>query len=159
MVDCLLKLKNSRYPLLRVVIGSLFVVSGFEKLIGPYQNFVYVIQNYSFLPLALAEMVARLLPWAEFFLGIFLVLGLWTKWTLRALMALLLMFMGVVIQALIRQLPITECGCFGGLISFPLPVILAFDTTALVFAWFLSFRMPEAKRCSMDRYFSKNENA
>ena len=141
------------------MIGSFFVVSGFEKLIGPYQNFLYVIQNYSFLPLFLAEIVARLLPWFEFFPGIFLVLGLWTKWTLRAVMALLLMFMGVVIQALIRQLPITECGCFGGLISFPLPVILAFDTTVFVFAWFLSFRMPEAQCCSMDRYFAKNENA
>ena len=100
------------------MIGGLFVVSGFEKLIGPYQNFFYVIQNYSFLPLFLTEIAARLLPWFEFFLGIFLVLGLWTKWTLRAVMALLLMFMGVVIQALIRQLPITECGCFGGLILF-----------------------------------------
>jgi len=142
-----------------MTIGGIFVVSGFEKFIGPYQNFLYVIQNYSFLPFFLGEIAARLLPWSEFFLGIFLVLGLWTKWTLRAVMALLLMFMGVVIQALIRQLPITECGCFGGLISFPLPVILALDTTVFVFAWFLSFRMEEAERCSLDRYLARNESA
>ena len=142
-----------------MVIGSIFVVSGFEKLIGPYQNFLYVIQNYFFLPLSLAETVARLLPWVEFFLGIFLVLGLWLKWTLRAVMALLLMFMIVVLQALIRNLPIDECGCFGALISFPLPVVLAFDTTVFVLVWFLSFRMEEAEHCSLDRYLAKNENA
>lgn len=142
-----------------MVIGSIFVVSGFEKLIGPYQNFLYVILNYSFLPLSLAEIVARLLPWVEFFLGIFLVLGLWLKWTLRAVMALLLMFMVVVIQALIRHLPIDECGCFGALISFPLPAVMAFDTTILVLTWFLSFRRKEAERCSLDRYLAQNENA
>ncbi len=137
-----------------MVIGSVFVISGFEKLIGPYQNFLYVIQNYSFLPLSLAEIVARLMPWVEFFLGIFLVLGLWLKWTLRAVMALLLMFMVVVIQALIRNLPIDECGCFGALIAFPLPVVLAFDAAVFVLTWFLSFRMEEAERCSLDRYLA-----
>lgn len=142
-----------------MVIGSIFVISGFEKLIGPYQNFLYVIQNYSFLPLSLAEIVARFSPWVELLLGTFLVLGLWLKWTLRAVMALLLMFMVVVIQALIRNLPIDECGCFGALISFPLPVVLAFDTTVFVLAWFLSFRRKEAERCSLDRYLAQNENA
>ena len=137
-----------------MVIGGIFVVSGFEKLIGPYQNFLYVIQNYSFLPLFPAEFVARVFPWIEFCLGIFLVLGLWLKWTLRAVMVLLLMFMVVVIQALIRNLPIDECGCFGALISFPLPVILAFDAAVFVLTWFLSFRMEEAERCSLDRYLA-----
>ena len=145
--------------MLRIGIGSLFVVSGFEKLIGPYQNFLYVIESYSFLPFPLAEIVARLLPWVEFLLGIFLVLGLWLKGALRAMMALLLMFMAVVIQALIRNLPIDECGCFGGLISVPLPVVLTFDTTIFVLTWFLSFRMEEAQRCSLDRYLAQNENA
>ena len=142
-----------------MVIGSIFVISGFEKLIGPYQNFLYVILNYSFLPLSLAEISARLLPWVEFFLGIFLVVGLWLKWTLRAVMALLLMFMVVVIAALIRHLPIDECGCFGALIAFSLPVVLAFDTTVFVLVWFLSFRRKEAERCSLDRYLAQNENA
>ncbi len=142
-----------------MVIGGIFVVSGFEKLIGPYQNFLYVIQNYSFLPLSLAEIVARLFPWVEFFLGVFLVSGLWLKWTLRAVMALLLMFMVVVIQALIRNLPIDECGCFGALISFPLPAVLAFDTKVFVLTLFLSFRREEAERCSLDRYLAQNENA
>jgi len=122
-----------------MTIGGIFVVSGFEKFIGPYQNFLYVIQNYSFLPLPLAEIVARLLPLAEFLLGIFLVLGLWSKWALRAVATLLLIFMAVVIQALVRNLPIDECGCFGGLISVPLPVVLTFDATVFVLAWFLSF--------------------
>ncbi len=142
-----------------MAIGIFFIVSGFEKLVDPYQNFLYIIQNYSFLPLFFADSVARFLPWLEFLLGIFLILGLWLKWALRTLMILLLMFVAVVIQALIRRLPITECGCFGGLVSFPLPVTLAFDITIFVCAWLLSFRIQEAQRWSLDRYFAKNENA
>ncbi len=139
--------------------GILFVVSGFEKLIGPYQNFLLVIQNYSLLPPLLEEIVARLFPWIEFFLGIFLVLGIWLKWALRGMMALLATFMIVVTQALIRHLPIDECGCFGELVSFPLPVILAFDTTLFFMMWFFSFRMSQVKYCSLDGYFAQNENA
>lgn len=141
-----------------MAIGGIFIVSGFEKLIGPYQNFLYVIQGYSFLPLPLAEIAARFLPWVEFLLGVLLFLGLWLKWTFRGVRTLLLMFIAVVAQALIRHLPVDECGCFGGLVSLPLPVVLIFDTTVFIVLWFLSLRMPEAERCSMDGYFSQNEN-
>ncbi len=142
-----------------MVIGGIFVVSGFEKLIGPYQNFLYIVQNYSFLPFLLAEFVARVLPWIEFFLGLFLLLGLWLKWTLRAVMVLVLMFMAVVMQALIRNLPIDECGCFGALLTVPLPVVLASDTTIFFLTWFLLSRRKEAERYSLDSYWAQNENA
>ena len=142
-----------------MAIGGLFIASGFEKLIGPYQNFLFVIQNYSVLLPFLEEIVARLFPWIEFFLGIFLVLGIWLKWVLRGVLVLLSTFIIVVAQALIRHLPIDECGCFGELVSFPLPVILAFDTALFVIVWFLSFRMSQVGYCSLDRYFAQNENA
>ena len=46
----------------RVLIGSVFIVSSSEKLIGPYQNFLYVIEGYEILNPALAEIVAQMLP-------------------------------------------------------------------------------------------------
>lgn len=145
--------------MLRAAIGFIFVVSGFEKLISPYQNFLFVLQSYSFLPSSIEEIVARLFPWIEFLGGIFLVVGIWLKMVLRAVMALLLIFIVVVAQALIRHLPVDECGCFGELISFPLPMILAFDTILFFIIGLFSFRMPQAGHRSLDRYFEQNENA
>ena len=77
---------------LRILVGSIFVVSGFEKAIGPYQNFLYVVQSYEFLPTTLEEIVARALPWIEIFLGVFLISGLWLKWMLRSALILFAMF-------------------------------------------------------------------
>ena len=38
------------YVILRIVIGSIFLISGLGKLLSPYQNFLYVIQAYQLLP-------------------------------------------------------------------------------------------------------------
>lgn len=157
MDDCWRKLKNNRYLFLRLALGSLFVVSGFEKLIGPYQNFLYVIQNYDLLPPFAEELTARIFPWIEFFLGIFLVLGLWLPWVLRGIMGMLLIFISVVGQALIRKLPVDECGCFGDLISFPLPVVLAFDSMLLILACWLYLRREETEKFGLDKYLSSHE--
>jgi len=141
------------FVVIRVLIGCLFIVSGFEKLIGPYQNFLYVVQSYEFLPIVLEEIVARILPWGELFLGVFLVFGLWLKWTLRSTLILFLMFVLVVGQALLRKLPIDECGCFGGLISLPLAAVLMFDGTMLLLTGLLMKKEKHTGLFSLDRYF------
>jgi len=140
---------------IRILLGCLFVVSGFEKLIGPYQNFLYVVQNYEFLPTLLEEIVARILPWSELFLGVFLVSGLWLKWTLRSTLTLIVMFILVVGQALLRKLPIDECGCFGGLISLPLTAVLIFDSTLLLLTGLLIKQKKHTSLFSLDQYFSR----
>jgi len=48
---------------LRLLIGTIFTVSGFEKAVGPSGNFLYVVQQYQFLPSALAKVVSGLFPW------------------------------------------------------------------------------------------------
>jgi hypothetical protein len=131
------------------------VFSGFEKLVGPYQNFLYVVQSYAFLPIVLEEIVARLLPWIEFFLGVFLISGLWLKWTLRSTLVLFFMFILIVGQALLRKLPIDECGCFGGLISLPLSVVLMFDSVQLLLTGLLIKQEKHTGCFSLDRYFGQ----
>lgn len=142
---------------MRIAAGCLFIVSGFEKLISPYQNFLFVIQNYALLPPWGEEIVARGLPWVEFFLGIFLFLGLWLRWTLMGVMGMLLTFIGVVAQALVRHLPIDECGCFGELINFPLPIILIFDTVLLLMIGLLYVRKEQTAWLSLDQYCARYE--
>ena len=141
----------------RILIGILFIVSSSEKLIGPYQNFLYVIQNYQLLPYFLENVVARLFPWIELFVGVFLLLGLWLKGVLRAALVLLMIFIVVVAQALIRHLDITECGCFGGLVSIPPVKVMIFDSILLSFTALLLFRFQRTSVFSLDQYFERTK--
>lgn len=142
---------------LRILIGGLFVVSGFEKLVSPYQNFLYVVQSYRVFPPFLEELVARFLPWGEFLLGIFVVLGLWLTVTLRALWVLVTVFLLVVGQAIIRKLELTECGCFGSLVSFPLHAVAILDGLLWVGIGFLNFTSKRTSDFSLDRYFTNQK--
>ncbi len=143
------------FVLLRFFVGILFVVSGFEKLIHPYQNFMYVIEGYDFMPPELAEWTARLMPWMELFLGVFLVLGLWIEKMLNGTLALVTLFISVVAQALIRKLPIDECGCFGELFSLPLPAVILFDSVVWFIILNLLIRIDKTRSWSLDQYFMK----
>ena len=141
--------------LIRILIGLIFVVSGGEKLLSPYQNFLYVIQAYEIVPSPWDEWVARIFPWMEFFWGIFTVVGLWTIWSLRGLLLSTSCFLFVVGQALWRNLPIEKCGCFGGLVSIPLPTILLMDAVMWIYIAYLIIRIERSHRFSLDEYFSK----
>jgi len=148
--------------LFRIVVGGLFLVSGFSKLIEPHQNFLYAVQHYqlfAFLPLnvssALEETISRIFPWLEFLLGLFLLLGLWTKWMLKGAVSFFAFFVLVVSQALMRQLPVTACGCFGELVSLPLPVILLTDTLLFLLTWRMIWKGAEDLPWSLDRYFNQ----
>ena len=143
------------FAVIRILIGCLFVVSGFEKLIGHYQNFLYVVQSYEFLPTLMEGAVARVLPWIEFFLGVFLITGLWLKWTLRSTLILFLMFILIVGQALLRGLPIDECGCFGSLISLPLAGVMIFDCAMFLMTGLLIILEGYTSNFSLDQYFNR----
>lgn len=103
------------------------------------------------------EVVARVLPWGEFFAGIFLVLGFGLKWDLRVISILLWVFLATVGQALIRRLPLEECGCFGDMISFPLPVVLMMDAVLLLLVRWMSRRIADASVFGLDRYLQRHE--
>jgi len=141
------------FVILRVILGSLFVISGGEKLIGPYQNFLYVVQGYELLNPLGEEITARVIPWIELILGLFLFLGFWLPIVLRGVVLLSLTFLTVVGQAIIRDLPVSECGCFGGLISFPLKGVLMLDITILILTIILLWRIDDSAQVGLDRCF------
>ncbi len=145
--------KNNIVVIARILLGTIFIVSGIEKLLSPYQNFLYVIQNYEVIGPPWDEITAKFFPWLEFLSGLFCFLGLWLRQALTGALVLLTVFIGVVGQALIRQLPIVECGCFGSLFSIPLEAVLVMDSSLwLLSSWLLS-RIPQASRFSLDEYF------
>ena len=117
---------------IRIVIGLIYVVSGAEKLLQPYENFLYIIEGYDMIShMGIQYVIAWLFPWLEYLLGGFLVLGLWTKQGLISVGIFSVMFIVAVGQAIIRKLPLTECGCFGDLFGMPLAVILFIDILIL----------------------------
>ena len=122
---------------LRVLLGAVFLVSGFQKLMAPYQNFAAVIEKFEVLQGPGISLLAQTLPWVEFLLGVFFILGLWERLSLWGLWAMNTVFIGILASAIVRKLPIQDCGCFGEAISLSLPKILSIDL--LLWALFLSY--------------------
>ena len=150
-------MKINVFVIIRFLVGCLFIISGGEKLISPYQNFLYVIQGYELLSAPLENIVAFVMPWFELVLGVFLVLGLWLKWTLRGVIAMFATFIFVVSQALIRKLPIEECGCFGSLLTVPLHILLVIDVVFLILTGLLLYKINRTYCLSLDNHFSQKD--
>ncbi len=136
---------------LRIFIGLIFLVSGFEKVLSPYQNFMYVIQAYELFPSWMERVVAISVPWGELFVGLFLVLGLWIEISLKSALVFFASFVVVVGQALIRNLPLDQCGCFGASIHIPPKVILVFDSFMLLTTLWLLQNPSKVNRFSLDK--------
>jgi uncharacterized membrane protein YphA (DoxX/SURF4 family) len=151
----MLKIINWSGLVLRMLIGSLFILSGIEKLLSPYQNFLYVIQSYEFFPSFIEELAARILPWFELFLGIFFLLGLWIRPVLFGLISLFGAFVVLLISALLRQLPITECGCFGEAITLPPWATLSMDSFFLILLILFARNQHLLYFRSLDKYFER----
>ena len=93
------------------------------------------------------------MPWIELVVGLFLILGLWLDIILKMTLLIFLAFIVMVGQAIIRHLPITECGCFGEGLSFPLPVVLMMDSTLLLVTGILLLKKDKVRCFSLDSYF------
>lgn len=143
------------YTILRIAIGSIFVVSGLGKLLSPYQNFLYVIQAYQLLPSQGEVLVAQIFPWIELIVGLFTLLGLWTAWGLRGALVLFGIFVVVVGQALIRALPLENCGCFGEWIHLKPQTVIIMDSASLLITSLLLRNISLARKFSLDSYFDK----
>jgi uncharacterized membrane protein YphA (DoxX/SURF4 family) len=141
------------FAILRIAIGSVFLVSSLGKLLSPYQNFLYVIQAYQLLPSGGEVLVAQIFPWVELITGAFVFLGLWTPWALRGALTLFGIFVVVVGQALIRGLPLENCGCFGGWIHFKPQTVIIMDSASLLLTLLLLRNLPYVKKFSFDSYF------
>ncbi len=150
----MLKQHINIFVILRILIGLLLVFSSTEKLLSHYQNFLYVIQSYEILPSSLERLTAIVFPWIELLTGLFLILGLWLPLTLKVTTVLFTIFIAILTQALIRKLPITECGCFGQAVSFPPQVTLVLDSVTFMFIVWLNVKIQKVRQFSLDQYFS-----
>ena len=64
--------------LARVLVGGVFVLAGFSKLLLPHAEVVALIQQYSVIPRGLTPLIAAVLPWLEVASGTALLIGFYT---------------------------------------------------------------------------------
>jgi len=141
--------------LIRLMIGGVFLAASWAKVLAPYQNFLYVVQAYQVLPSWAEVLVAQIFPWVELITGLFVFLGLWTPWALRAALTLFAVFIVVVGQALLRNLPLESCGCFGEWIHLKPQMVIALDSACFLLTFLLLRQIIQTKKFSLDSYFDR----
>ena len=143
---------------LRFIIALIFIVSGFEKLISPSENFLYVLQAYAVFPDAVARLASVVFPWIELGVGVFLALGLWLRPAILVLSCMSASLIMVVAQAIIRKLPIDSCGCFGNLVHLPLKGVIILDVAIFISTLLFLRDVGAVRRFSLDQLYDKTSS-
>jgi uncharacterized membrane protein YphA (DoxX/SURF4 family) len=94
----------------QLALGLIFVYSGFSKIMN-MDAFLTIVRNYELLPADAEKIVAFSVPWIEFILGSFLLLGIIIKKSAIALSFLLIVFMIAMLVNIFRGNDFS-CGCF-----------------------------------------------
>ncbi len=118
--------------IVRVLLGSVFVYSGFNKLIRPVQEFQFSLEQYQAFPAWAFPLIAHSMPWIEFILGAFLLLGYWRKLSAHLLSLMTLSFIVLLSSTVVRGLNLSNCGCFGEAIHLTPPQAIAMDSCLLI---------------------------
>jgi uncharacterized membrane protein YphA (DoxX/SURF4 family) len=98
----------------RLLLAIVFLLAGASKVTQPWV-FVHTVENYGMLPAGVARPFGLALPWVEMLLGLYLLIGLFTRVTAIVTAALLAMFMVALATQLARGGTGIGCGCFSGL--------------------------------------------
>jgi len=100
----------------RVLLGVTFIISGFTKAVDPLGT-TYKVEDYitafgvdSFY--SLAFLIAMLQCVIELSVGVFMLFGIYRKWTSRITL-LIMLFMTPLTLYLAIANPVSDCGCFG----------------------------------------------
>ena len=97
----------------RLALGGVFIYAGWLKAVAPAEEFAYAIETYKVVPPGLAMLAAQAVPWIEIYFGMFLAAGVFVRYSAFCLGAAVIGFEALLLQAIIRKLPVTSCGCFG----------------------------------------------
>lgn len=110
----------------RSLVGMVFVLAGFSKLLLPHAEVMAMMQQYTVLPQALIPWLATVLPWIEVGSGTALAIGWYTTPAARLVGLQLIAFSLLMTVVLAAGVPIEDCGCFGnlGLRETPFQVLL-----------------------------------
>ena len=137
----------------RLLVGGTLLTAGVAALLAPTVEFVAAIRHYAVLPSWAAAWLAQGLPWVEAVIGLAVIVGLSQRFSLRVAAGLLTLFWLVISQALLRRLPIAECGCFGNFLSLSPQRMWVLDAALAGLAWWLVRR--HTPTLSVDRRLAR----
>ena len=96
----------------RIILGDVFLLAGATKIPNP-GGLAAAIRSYELgLPEWFVSLSAHALPYLELLLGLYLLVGLFTRVSAWATNVLTLLFLLALLQGALRGLEI-DCGCFG----------------------------------------------
>lgn len=102
------------WTLARIFVGLLLAYAGFSKLMEPSANFEATLLKYGIFSPGWIPWMARVIPWFEWFLGSFFVLGYAPRVTAFGVGLILLGFLVTLGSSrLFLEAGGTDCGCFG----------------------------------------------
>lgn len=142
-------------PIMRIIVGVVFIYSGYTKIIEPLEVFYNSIMSYRIFSESISYISAFVFPWFELYLGLFLVFGLFEKYVIKIAMVVFVFFEILLAQAIIRKLEVVNCGCFGAKHSNPIGVEFLLNLVWLFFL-FVSYRFRSI--FSIDYFIEKKFN-
>ena len=96
--------------LFRILLGLIFLFAGIAKISDPVR-FIFTLREFNLFSEAVIPFMALYLPWLEFILGLFLILGLLYRASAFLLACLNTMFAIAILTVVVRGMEI-DCGCF-----------------------------------------------
>lgn len=138
-------------PLLRVlarlVVGGTFLTAGFMKLLEPAQNFQLVLEQFTWIPRAALAPLAGSIPWIEWIVGGWLLVGFLPRLAAAVLGLLSLGFIVILSGPVWAGQGLAECGCFGAGIGISINQIYMLDWVNVILAVFLLTRSTLTASC------------
>jgi uncharacterized membrane protein YphA (DoxX/SURF4 family) len=140
----------------RIVLGGVFLVAGATKIPNP-GSLAASIRSYELpLPEWFVSLSAHALPYLEVMLGLYVLIGLFTKVSVWATNALTLLFLLALVQGALRGLEI-DCGCFGSSAGGESNLLLAAARDAGLLALGLHIALAPPGRFSVDALLGRGQ--
>ena len=95
----------------RIIVGGIFLLAGLAKISDPVR-FLLTLREFQLFPEVLVRFLTVYLPWLEFVLGLFLILGILYRPSSLILACLNIVFTLAILSVIIRGIEV-DCGCFG----------------------------------------------
>jgi len=95
----------------RIIVGGIFLLAGLAKISDPVR-FLLTLREFQLFPEVIIRFLAVYLPWLEFILGLFIILGILYRTSSLMLAFLNAVFTLAILSVIIRGIDI-DCGCFG----------------------------------------------
>ena len=138
--------------LARLIAGAVFVYAGFLKATAPSEEFAYAIEAYEIFPPFIVTISSLTMPWIEIYIGVFLIFGLFTRISSLIMGLLFIFFELLILSAIIRGIPLVNCGCFGSAYSNSVEFELFFNLIIICFV-FLAYKF--GGNFSVDNWLKK----